>query len=206
MIVAIATVGATVGVERPRADDPRRRSAEHGDARRRAGRHPAGGRDRHRRRRRPRGDPAGPLAGPRLGGGHVITFDGGRQALRRAGRRRPPLARDQVGRDRDPRRPVGVRQDHLAQDDQPAHRADRGDDLHRRSRHPHLRRQRPAPLDRVRHPAGRAVPALHGRRERRDGAAPARAGRSSGSRRGSRSCSTSSACRRRTTRAGCRRS
>ena len=56
----------------------------------------------------------------------------GRQDAADAGRRQRPLA-DRPGRqDLRPRRPVGLRQDDLAQDGQPAHRADLRADPHRR--------------------------------------------------------------------------
>ena len=47
-------------------------------------------------------------------------------------RRRRPGPDDRRGRDRHPRRPVGLREDHDAQDDQPDHRADLGPDHPRR--------------------------------------------------------------------------
>ena len=66
-----------------------------------------------------------PFARTRLGGGDMITFDQSRQALRELCRRRPSLARDQIGGDGHPGRPLRLRQDHILEDDQPAGRADR---------------------------------------------------------------------------------
>ena len=106
------------------------------------------------------------------------------QALRRAeptkgssrpdaGRGQRPVA-DRPGRqDLRPRRAVRLRQDDLAQDGQPAHRADERADPHRRRRCRDARRDRAAPEHRLRHPAGRPVPAPDDRRERGHGAAPA---------------------------------
>ena len=51
-----------------------------------------------------------------------------------------------------------------------------GRDHHRRPGRAAHRRRRAAPRDRLRHPAGRAVPALHGRAEHRRGAGPAQVG------------------------------
>ena len=118
------------------------------------------------------------------------THGGGRrvrprhQALRRAdqgqGRRGPtPGAVNDLslvvpaGKICVPRRAVRLRQDDLAQDGQPAHRADVRPDPHRRRRRRDARRDRPAPEHRLRHPAGRAVPAPDDRRERGHRAAPA---------------------------------
>ena len=80
------------------------------------------------------------------------------------------------GRDRHAHRPLGLRQDDDAQDDQPAHRADRGPHpAQRQGRHPRQRRP-PAPRDRLRHPAGRSLPALLHRRQHRRGPEDARLG------------------------------
>ena len=70
-----------------------------------------------------------------------------------------------------PRRPVGLRQDDVAQDGQPAHRADVRADPHRRRRRLDPRADGPPPQHRLRHPAGRALPASDHRRQRRDRAA-----------------------------------
>ena len=76
---------------------------------------------------------------------------------------------------------------------EPTQRPDRA---RRRRRHPG-RPGRAAPPDRLRHPAGRAVPAPAGRRQRRDRAAAARLGRAPARAAGSTSCSTWSGSTRR---------
>ena len=62
-------------------------------------------------------------------------------------------------RDGLPGRPVGLRQVHDAEDDQPADRADHRPDLARRQGRHRRRPGRAAPRHRLRHPADRAVPA-----------------------------------------------
>ena len=95
------------------------------------------------------------------------------KAAGHARRRQRPLDDRPGGQDLLPRRAVGLRQDHLAQDGQPAHRADVRPDQDRRRRRRDPRADRPAPEHRLRHPAGRALPAPDDRRQRRDRAAAA---------------------------------
>ena len=71
-------------------------------------------------------------------------------------------------------RAVRLRQDHDDADDQPADRADVRPDLPRRRGRHQRRPGRAAPPHRLRHPAGRSVPAPDRRGERRDRAGPAR--------------------------------
>ena len=85
--------------------------------------------------------------------------------------------------------PVRLRQDDLAQDGQPPHRADLRPDHHRRRRRDEPGAHRAPTWHRLRHPAGRPVPPPDDRRERRDGAAPAWAGRRRASASGRRSSS-----------------
>ena len=70
--------------------------------------------------------------------------------------------------------PVGLRQDDVAEDGQPADRADLRPDPHRRRRRRDARADRAPAEHRLRDPADRPVPAPDDRRERRDGAAAAR--------------------------------
>ena len=75
-----------------------------------------------------------------------------------------------------PRGPVGLWQDHVAQDGQPAHRADvRADPARRRGRGD-AGHDRAPPRHRVRHPADGPVPAPDDRGQRRHGAPPPRLG------------------------------
>ena len=100
------------------------------------------------------------------------TVDGGRQRRHGgAGRRDLRAARS-----------VRLRQDHDDEDDQPAGRADVGQDLHRRARHRRGRRGHAAPHDRLRDPADRPVPEHDGRGEHLRRARPARLGRRAKSR------------------------
>ena len=62
--------------------------------------------------------------------------------------------------------PSGLRQDDVAQDGQPAHRADERPHPHRRRGRRDARRDRAAAEHRLRHPAGRPLPAPDDRRER----------------------------------------
>ena len=89
-------------------------------------------------------------------------------------RQRPHASTVPAGQDLRPGRAVGLRQDDVAQDGQPADRADGGPDPDRRRGRGHAGPHRAAPRHRVRHPADGPVPAPDDRRERRDGAAPPR--------------------------------
>ena len=108
---------------------------------------------------------------------------GGRQDVRRRDRRRG-RAHPRRGDGRGVRagRPVRVRQDDDAQDDQPADRADqRADPARRRGRHPR-RPGRLASADGVRDPARRPLPPPHGGAEHRHRARAARLGPRPGAR------------------------
>ena len=89
--------------------------------------------------------------------------------------------------------PSGLRQDHVAADDQPDDRADLRHDLARRHRHREHAGPRAAASDRLRHPARRPVPAPHHRGQHRDRAVPARAPTRSRPGRARWSCSSGSA-------------
>ena len=84
------------------------------------------------------------------------------------------VARHPRRRDLRARRPVGLRQDHHVEDDQPAHRAHVGPHLPRRQRRHPRRPGRAAPPHRLRDPAGRAVPAPDHRHQHRHRAEAAR--------------------------------
>ena len=107
------------------------------------------------------------------------------------------LARRPRGRDLRSRRAVRRRQDDGPQARQPLDPAHERRHSHRRHLDPRPRRRRAAALDRIRHPAGRAVPALHGGSEHRRRAAPATASHARGPKPARRSCSNSSASTRR---------
>ena len=79
-----------------------------------------------------------------------------------------------AGRDLRPRRTVGQRQDDGAEARQPADLPDRGRDPHRRHEDLRPRHHGAAAKHRLRHPAGRPVPAHDRRGERRHRAAAAR--------------------------------
>ena len=108
----------------------------------------------------------------------------------RPGRRPRALARHPRRRGVRARRSVGVRQDDDAEDGEPAHRADVGAHLPRRTRRHPRRSGRAAPSHRLRDPAGRAVPAPDHRRQHRHGAEAARLGQGAHRRRASTSCSS----------------
>ena len=106
------------------------------------------------------------------------------QALRRAhpqdprdahaGRGQRPVPEGSRRQDLRPGRTVRLRQDHVAQDGQPAHRADIRTHPDRRRRRRHARADGAAAEHRLRHPAGRPVPAPDDRRQRGHRAAAAR--------------------------------
>ena len=73
--------------------------------------------------------------------------------------------------------PSGLRQDHVAEDDQPADRAHVRDDPHRRHRRTPAERRRAAPHHRLRDPGRQPVPPHDGGQEHRDRAEDARLGR-----------------------------
>ena len=81
--------------------------------------------------------------------------------------RRPLTPAHPGRRDRDVRRPLRLRQDDLAEDDQPADRADLGHDHDRRRGRPQPARRRAAPPHRLRHPGRQPLPAHDGRAEHR---------------------------------------
>ena len=89
--------------------------------------------------------------------------------------------------------PSGCGKTTTLQDDQPADRADRRHDRGRRRRHPRAAGARAAARHRLRHPADRAVPAPHDRRQHRHRPPAARLGPRPASASGSTSSSTSSA-------------
>ena len=114
------------------------------------------------------------------GGDRVRPRDEALSRPRRGGARRP-VARDPGRHVLRARRPVGRRQDDRAEDGQPPDPVRRGRHPHRRPQHPRAARRRAAARDRLRDPAGRALPAHDGRREHRDRAAAARLAEGSGS-------------------------
>ena len=101
-----------------------------------------------------------------------------------AGGGQRPVA-DRAGRqDLRPRRPVRLRQDDDAQDGQPADRADERPDPDRRVDTATRGRHRAAAGHRLRHPAGRPLPAPDDRRERRSSCRACSAGRKTANRSG----------------------
>ena len=145
-------------------------SSTSGGFRHRVDQHRRSGAGPHRSDRGP--SPACP-GGPRGGDRRVRARH---QALRpdragRPGRRQRPVAVRAGRQDLRARRSVGLRQDDVAQDGQPADRADLRPDPHRRRRRGDPRADRAAARDRLRDPVDRPVPAPDDRRERRRGAA-----------------------------------
>ena len=129
------------------------------------------------------------------------------QALRGARRRRArrALAHDPGRHVLRPRRPVGRRQDDGAQARQQADPVRRGRHPDRRPQHQGAPGGRAPPRDRLRDPAGRAVPAHDDRREHRHRAAAARLAEAAHRASAPPSCSSSSASSR-PTRSAIRRS